>query len=243
MWHVSPVIDVMAYHLSWAWILIPLALVGNDRRLDYPYWFALVLALNFAHRHYGFPYAYLDRDVFRTHPPAPAGGGGVAVRSHGHDSAPVSPECRRARGTRGFGRHGGAGRRLEPLAYAYAEVRHFASLHGKSRRSRGTQNTCVGGPLADLRLVSRLLCGFGTEKSGADSPKRKARGELPHARARRDAARSALCPRHLPSSPPSRRWVVFSPTNGALIAGGTLRVSPWAPGRFWAFRRSCGCIR
>lgn len=66
-WHVSPVVDTLAYHLSWAWILIPLAFVGDDQHVDYRLLFALVLGLNFAHRHFGLPYAYLDRQVFAEH--------------------------------------------------------------------------------------------------------------------------------------------------------------------------------
>ncbi|MBA3549773.1 MAG: hypothetical protein H0T76_25110 [Nannocystis sp.] len=66
-WHVSPIVDTLAYHLSWAWILIPLAFVGDDQHVDYRLVFALVLGVNFAHRHFGLPYAYLDRQVFTEH--------------------------------------------------------------------------------------------------------------------------------------------------------------------------------
>ncbi len=66
-WHVSPIVDTLAYHLSWAWILIPLAFVGDDQNVDYRLLFALVLGINFAHRHFGLPYAYLDRQVFTEH--------------------------------------------------------------------------------------------------------------------------------------------------------------------------------
>lgn len=66
-WHVSPVIDMAAYHFSWVWLLIPMLLAGPDRYQDYLGLFALVMAFNFTHRHFGLPYAYLDGDVFRTH--------------------------------------------------------------------------------------------------------------------------------------------------------------------------------
>src|SRR2546426_9803664 len=65
-WHVSPVIDMAAYHFSWAWALIPLLLSGPDRYQNYIFLFAIVMGLNFAHRHYGLPYAYLDGTVFKT---------------------------------------------------------------------------------------------------------------------------------------------------------------------------------
>lgn len=66
-WHVSPLVDTLAYHLSWAWILIPLSFVGDDQHVDYRLAFAVVLGVNFAHRHFGLPYAYLDRQVFAEH--------------------------------------------------------------------------------------------------------------------------------------------------------------------------------
>ncbi|MCW5828348.1 MAG: hypothetical protein KIT79_03430 [Deltaproteobacteria bacterium] len=67
-WHISPAIDVIAYHFSWALLLVPLVmLAGNNQHRDYAIVFVMVLGVNFAHRHYGFPYAYLDGDVFRLH--------------------------------------------------------------------------------------------------------------------------------------------------------------------------------
>ena len=61
-WHVSPVIDIAAYHFSWAWILLPMTLASSD---DTIFWiYAVVMGANLAHRHYGLPYAYLDRNVF-----------------------------------------------------------------------------------------------------------------------------------------------------------------------------------
>src|SRR5215469_10033979 len=63
-WHVSPVIDIAAYHFSWVWVLIPMMLVSRDSTILVIY--ALVLGANMAHRHYGMPYAYLDPGVFRS---------------------------------------------------------------------------------------------------------------------------------------------------------------------------------
>jgi hypothetical protein len=64
-WHVSPAIDIVAYHFSWAWVLIPMLLASRESTILYLY--ALVMAANLAHRHYGLPYAYLDREVFGTY--------------------------------------------------------------------------------------------------------------------------------------------------------------------------------
>src|SRR5579875_2651269 len=64
-WHVSPAIDIAAYHFSWAWVLIPMMLASRESTIFYIY--ALVMAANLAHRHYGLPYAYLDREVFHTY--------------------------------------------------------------------------------------------------------------------------------------------------------------------------------
>jgi hypothetical protein len=65
IWHVSPAIDIAAYHFSWAWVLIPMLLASRESTIFYIY--AVVLAANLAHRHYGLPYAYLDREVFGTY--------------------------------------------------------------------------------------------------------------------------------------------------------------------------------
>jgi hypothetical protein len=72
VWHISPVIDVVAYHFSWVWILVPMTVAsmlwrdpaypGVDLNL-----YALVIGLNLAHRHFGLPYAYFDDEVFRAH--------------------------------------------------------------------------------------------------------------------------------------------------------------------------------
>ncbi len=63
-WHVSPVIDMAAYHFSWAWVLVPMLLASQESTILCIY--ALVMGANLAHRHYGLPYAYLDGGVFRT---------------------------------------------------------------------------------------------------------------------------------------------------------------------------------
>jgi uncharacterized membrane protein (UPF0136 family) len=62
VWHVSPAIDMAAYHFSWAWVLLPWLFFSSDA-VDL-YMFALVLGVTLAHRHYGLPYAYLDRGIF-----------------------------------------------------------------------------------------------------------------------------------------------------------------------------------
>jgi hypothetical protein len=67
-WHVSPLVDVVAYHLSWLWILIPLLLAGPKYPTDYRFLLGLVLAVTFVHRNYGLPYVYLDREIFRQYP-------------------------------------------------------------------------------------------------------------------------------------------------------------------------------
>jgi len=64
-WHVSPAIDIAAYHFSWAWVLVPMFLARQESTIFYIY--AFVMGVNLAHRHYGLPYAYLDRNVFQTY--------------------------------------------------------------------------------------------------------------------------------------------------------------------------------
>jgi hypothetical protein len=61
-WHVSPAIDIAAYHFSWAWVLLPMFFATQETTVYYIY--AFVMGANLAHRHFGLPYAYLDRDVF-----------------------------------------------------------------------------------------------------------------------------------------------------------------------------------
>jgi hypothetical protein len=67
-WHVSPFVDVVAYHLSWLWILVPLVLAGPKYPHDYRLLLGVVLAVTFVHRNYGLPYVYLDKQVFRQYP-------------------------------------------------------------------------------------------------------------------------------------------------------------------------------
>ena len=65
VWNISPAIDIVAYHFSWAWILIPsLYASSEDANL---YFLAIVLGVTLAHRHYALPYAYLDQGVFRQY--------------------------------------------------------------------------------------------------------------------------------------------------------------------------------
>ncbi len=66
-WHVSPAIDVAAYHFSWLWALIPLALAGPEYPGDYLPLFVLLLSFGFVHRHYTLGYAYLDPEIFARH--------------------------------------------------------------------------------------------------------------------------------------------------------------------------------
>jgi hypothetical protein len=71
-WHISPVIDMAAYHFSWIWVLVPMILASGflgapDQIGISLYILALVIGVNLAHRHFGLPYAYFDDEVFRTH--------------------------------------------------------------------------------------------------------------------------------------------------------------------------------
>ena len=63
-WHVSAPVDLMAYAFSWAWVLLPMAFLGDSYRNDYIAIYVLVLAITDVHRHYAFPYIYLDSEVF-----------------------------------------------------------------------------------------------------------------------------------------------------------------------------------
>jgi hypothetical protein len=65
-WHVSPVVDVAAYHFSWLLILIPLALSGETHPSDYLALWACGITVSFVHRHFTMPYVYLDSAVFKT---------------------------------------------------------------------------------------------------------------------------------------------------------------------------------
>jgi hypothetical protein len=66
-WHVSPVIDVLAYHFSWLLVLIPMALAGNHHPDDYFVVWVIGSTLSFSHRHFTMPYVYLDGSVFKQH--------------------------------------------------------------------------------------------------------------------------------------------------------------------------------
>lgn len=68
-WHVSPVVDVVAYHFSWLLILVPLALAGEIHPTDYLAVWAVGITTSFVHRHVTMPYVYLDDVVFQTHKP------------------------------------------------------------------------------------------------------------------------------------------------------------------------------
>jgi hypothetical protein len=66
-WHVSPFVDLAAYHFSWLFILVPLALSGDVHPKDYLGLWALGMTLSFLHRHFTMPYVYLDKEVYRQH--------------------------------------------------------------------------------------------------------------------------------------------------------------------------------
>jgi hypothetical protein len=66
-WHVHPVVDLAAYAFGWAWVLVPLLLLGDAHPFDYLALYILVTTLSFVHRHYTLPYAYLDSQVFAAH--------------------------------------------------------------------------------------------------------------------------------------------------------------------------------
>ena len=67
-WHTSPTVDLTAYAFSWAWVLIPMAFLGDSYSTDYAWIYLLVLTATDVHRHYNYPYIYLDRQVFFRHP-------------------------------------------------------------------------------------------------------------------------------------------------------------------------------
>jgi len=66
-WHVSPAIDMAAYHFSWLWILLPLLFMGPAFPTDYLPFYVVVVTIGFVHRHYTLGYAYLDREIFARH--------------------------------------------------------------------------------------------------------------------------------------------------------------------------------
>ncbi len=65
-WHVSPLVDVAAYHFSWLLILVPLAIAGDAHPGDYLGLWAFGITISFLHRHVTMPYVYLDGAVFRS---------------------------------------------------------------------------------------------------------------------------------------------------------------------------------
>lgn len=67
MWHVSPAIDMAAYHFSWLWMLVPLLLAGPEFPDAYFPLYVAVLTFGFVHRHYTLGYAYLDAEIFARH--------------------------------------------------------------------------------------------------------------------------------------------------------------------------------
>ena len=67
-WHVAPWVDTVAYAFSWLPFLAIVAFLGDSQRSDYLYGYLIVLAFTDVHRHYGFPYVYLDRQIFGTFP-------------------------------------------------------------------------------------------------------------------------------------------------------------------------------
>ncbi len=66
-WHVSPLVDLAAYHYSWLFILVPLALSGDRHPKDYLGIFAFGMTLSLCHRYYTLPYVFLDKQVFQQH--------------------------------------------------------------------------------------------------------------------------------------------------------------------------------
>ncbi len=67
VWHVSPAIDMAAYHFSWLWVLLPLLVAGPKFPGDYLPIFVIVLTIGFVHRHYTLGYVYLDGEIFARH--------------------------------------------------------------------------------------------------------------------------------------------------------------------------------
>jgi hypothetical protein len=71
-WHISPVVDVVAYHFSWIWVLLPMIIASGFLKVPDEYGvglyiLALVIGVNLAHRHFGLPYAYFDGEIFRRY--------------------------------------------------------------------------------------------------------------------------------------------------------------------------------
>jgi hypothetical protein len=66
-WHVSPLIDALAYHWSWLWAFVPLWLSGPRQPQDYLGLYLVVLTLNVLHRHFTLPLIALDSEIFERH--------------------------------------------------------------------------------------------------------------------------------------------------------------------------------
>lgn len=67
-WHVHPVVDLLAYHFSWLWVMVPLVWAGSDSSRVWFWVWAIGMTAGFAHRHFTMPYVYLDSQVFWQHP-------------------------------------------------------------------------------------------------------------------------------------------------------------------------------
>jgi hypothetical protein len=67
LWHIGPFVDPVAYHWSWLFAFLPVALIGGPPEAWWPIFLA-VLAVNFGHRVLTLPYVYLDTEVFRSNP-------------------------------------------------------------------------------------------------------------------------------------------------------------------------------
>ncbi len=66
-WHVAPALDVAAYGWSWLWVLVPLCAWG-PAKTDYYVLYLFILGMTEVHRHFGLPYVYMDKEVFRRFP-------------------------------------------------------------------------------------------------------------------------------------------------------------------------------
>lgn len=66
-WHISPLVDLSAYSLSWLWVLAPLLLMGETRKEYLPV-YLLIIAATDLHRHFGLPYVYADAQVRERYP-------------------------------------------------------------------------------------------------------------------------------------------------------------------------------
>ncbi len=65
-WHVSPWVDMLGYHWSWAPPLAILLLLGDSFRVDDHVMALAAWGLNFAHQAVTLPLVYLDGGVFRS---------------------------------------------------------------------------------------------------------------------------------------------------------------------------------